>query len=156
MLMKYPLLALIAAGIILLAGCVSDQNPSDAALLLDDKVVQYKSSSCGCCGGHASYLKGKGFDIEDVPTEDMGAIKERYGVPRNLESCHTEIIGGYFVEGHMPIEAIEKLLSERPDIRGIALPGMPSGSPGMPGPKTEPWTIYAVNKDGSVGEFMVV
>ena len=86
----------------------------------------------------------------------MGAIKERYGVPRNLESCHTEIIGGYFVEGHMPIEAIEKLLSERPDIRGIALPGMPSGSPGMPGPKTEPWTIYAVNKDGSVGEFMVV
>ena len=71
-----------------------------------------------------------------------------------MQSCHTTTIGNYFVEGHIPIEAIEKLMTEKPNIKGIAMPGMPSGSPGMPGAKQGPFIIYAIGNDGSVGEFM--
>jgi len=116
----------------------------------------YKSPSCGCCGIWSQYADRAGLDIavHDIP--DVDRVKEEYGVPAQLWSCHTTIIGDYFVEGHVPQEAIEKLLAEKPDIKGIALPGMPSGTPGMPGPKQGPWVIYAVGHDGSISEFMTV
>lgn len=96
----------------------------------------------------------KGLNVEMVGVDDMAPIKSRYAVPATMESCHTSVIGGYVVEGHMPIEAIEKLMSEKPDIKGIALPGMPYGAPGMPGSKDGPFVIYALQNDGSVTEFM--
>ena len=71
-----------------------------------------------------------------------------------MESCHTTVIGEYFVEGHVPVEAIEKLLAEKPDVAGIGMPGMPSGSPGMPGAKQGQFIIYSINKDGTINEFM--
>ena len=115
----------------------------------------YKSSSCGCCGIYSEYMKGKVDPrVNVINLMDTSEIKETYGVPPELQSCHTTVIGDYFVEGHIPLEAVEKLLKENPDIKGIAMPGMPSGSPGMPGRKYSEFVVYAVNHDGSYDEFM--
>jgi len=115
----------------------------------------YKEGSCGCCGVYTGYFQSKGnSNVESVNLEDTAGIKTQYGVPSQLESCHTTVIGNYFVEGHIPLEAVERLLQEQPDIKGIAMPGMPSGSPGMPGGKNGDFVIYAVNDDGSYEEWM--
>jgi len=118
------------------------------------EVTMYKSPSCGCCVGHAGYLGKKGFKVNVIADDSkLSNIKDEYNIPMNMRSCHTEIIGNYFVEGHVPIEAINKMVEEKPDIDGIALPNMPSGSPGMPGTKKGDWVIYAI-KDGRSSEFM--
>lgn len=117
------------------------------------EMTMYKSPSCGCCVGNSQILNADGFDVEVIPTEDMKSIKAKYNIPRDMESCHTSIIGGYFVEGHIPTEIINKLLEEQPYIDGIALPNMPAGSPGMPGTKSYEWTIYAL-KDGKSSVYM--
>ena len=122
----------------------------------DGKVEFHKSMSCGCCGVHSDYIKSKGLKFEIINMEEINPIKEEYGIPLKLYSCHTIILGDYFVEGHMPAEAIEKLITEMPDIAGIALPGMPEGSPGMPGTKQGVWIIYAINHDGTSYEFMSI
>ncbi|MFC2159440.1 DUF411 domain-containing protein [Actinomycetota bacterium] len=116
-------------------------------------VTVYKPSTCGCCGDYIDELKNNGFIVETVKTDDIQTIRDKYGISIEMESCHTMVIDDYFVEGHMPFEAIEKLLSEKPDIDGIALPDMPSGTPGMPGEKIEEWIIYSL-KDGQISEFM--
>lgn len=118
-------------------------------------IVVYKSASCGCCGNYIPYLKAKGFDVETIVVKDVYTIKAEYGVPDGMESCHTTIIEGYFIEGHVPLEAIDKLLTERPDIDGISLPNMPSGSPGMPGTKARDFLIFSIT-DGETSEFMRV
>jgi hypothetical protein len=107
----------------------------------------YRSPSCGCCEAWVAYLKTKGFDATVVSTDDLGAVKEKMHVPADMQSCHTAVIAGYVVEGHVPVEAIIKLLAERPQIAGIAVPGMPGGSPGMSVPK-EPFTAYAFGPQG--------
>jgi hypothetical protein len=85
----------------------------------------------------------------------MYSIKQKYKIPRSMESCHTAVIGGYFIEGHVPIEAVNKLLEENPEIDGIALPRMPAGSPGMPGIKKAPFKVYALS-DGEASEFTTI
>jgi hypothetical protein len=110
--------------------------------------VLYKNPSCTCCEGYAQYLEQNGFNVDVRPTNDLAEISRKAGIPAELEGCHTSFIGAYVVDGHVPAEVIRKLLAETPAIAGIALPGMPSGSPGMAGSKTETWTIYAVTKDG--------
>ncbi len=132
------------------------KSESESVILknFEGNVEVHKSLSCGCCTVHSNYIKNKGLDFEIINMDDVSPIKDKLGVPFGLRSCHTIILGDYFVEGHMPVEAIEKLLTEKPDIAGIALPGMPSGSPGMPGPKIETWIIYAINHDKSYEEFM--
>ncbi|MBI4439338.1 DUF411 domain-containing protein [Candidatus Woesearchaeota archaeon] len=114
----------------------------------------FKSPTCGCCSIYAKHMQDKGFDAKVTDTYDVQAIKTKYNVPAQLSSCHTTIAGDYFVEGHIPLEAVEKLLTEKPDIAGIAMPGMPSGSPGMPGAKQGQFVIFSVGKDGSINEFM--
>ncbi len=99
------------------------------------------------------YLQDNGFQVKVVESGDTD-VEDRMGVPPDMRSCHTMVIGDYFVEGHVPVEAIRKLLEERPAIKGIALPGMPDGSPGMTGTKAGPFVIYAVAADGSTSEFM--
>jgi len=117
----------------------------------------YKSPTCGCCGVYASYMKNEGYNIETKNIQDMSSIKQELGVPYELESCHTMEIGGYVVEGHIPELAIQKLLAEKPDIKGIGMPGMPSGSPGMPGPKNGDFVIYEITHDGAKGDvFMTI
>ena len=108
----------------------------------------YKNPSCTCCEGYAQYLEKNGFKVTVEPTNDLAEISQKAGVPEDLEGCHTMFVGDYVADGHVPVEVIRKLLAEKPAIAGITLPGMPSGSPGMTGPKTENWTIYAVTKDG--------
>lgn len=122
---------------------------------LDGEGTIYMSAACGCCDVWARYTERAGLETDVVlDRPDMRAFKAELGIPPHLESCHTMIVDGYFVEGHIPSEAVEQLLEERPDIRGIAMPGMPSGSPGMPGPKTGPFVIYAVHHDGTETEYM--
>ena len=109
----------------------------------------YKNPQCSCCEGYAAYLRQNGFEVEVKPSNDLAEISSKAGVPADLEGCHTTFIEGYVVDGHVPVDVIQKLLKEKPAIAGITLPGMPMGAPGMGGPKTAPFTIYAVSKDGS-------
>lgn len=115
----------------------------------------YKSPDCGCCSNWTNYVKRRGYEIKIIDTDNMAEIKDQYGIPDDLTSCHTTIIGDYFVEGHIPTEAIDKLLAERPDITGIALAGMPTGSPGMPGNRSASLEIYTVTHDAHAGEIFM-
>jgi len=90
-----------------------------------------------------------------VMTDNLDEVKDRFNIPEEMWSCHTSVIGDYYIEGHVPVAAIEKLLAEQPDIDGIALPGMPSGSPGMTGEQEAPFVVYAV-ADGTTFEFMTL
>ena len=121
----------------------------------EGEMIVYKSVSCGCCGIYSSYFGREGNSAVEVRNVgDMDEIKERFNVPADLETCHTTVVGDYFIEGHVPLEVVEKLLKEKPDLAGIALPGMPQGSPGMPGFKNGDWIIYGVNHDGTYQEYM--
>lgn len=115
----------------------------------------FKNPQCGCCETYGEYLRKNGYKVKLVATHDLPLIQQRQGVPPGLEGCHTTLVGGYFVDGHVPIESFDRLLAERPDINGITLPGMPMGSPGMGGPKTEPFTIYSVAKNGARSVYAV-
>lgn len=115
-------------------------------------VTLYKNPQCSCCEGYANYLRNNGFTVEVKATHDLALIRKQAGVPGDIEGCHTSIVGSYVVEGHVPIASVNKLLKERPDIKGIALPGMPQGSPGMTGTQTEPFTIYEIAKGASDGK----
>jgi hypothetical protein len=112
-------------------------------------VTLYKDPQCTCCAAYADYLKAQGFAVEIKPTDDLATINRKAGIAEDYAGCHTAFFEGYVVSGHVPIDAIRKLLAERPAIAGITLPGMPMGSPGMGGEKTEPFVIYVVGKDGS-------
>jgi hypothetical protein len=119
-----------------------------SALAAPTHAVLYKDPQCGCCGGYADYLQQNGFAVEQKPTTDLAEISRNAGVPTELQGCHTMFVDGYVVDGHVPVKVIRKLLSERPAIAGITLPGMPDGSPGMTGVKRELFIIYGVYKDG--------
>lgn len=106
----------------------------------------YKNPQCGCCEGYADYLRANGYTVTVKPTHNLSLIKREHGVPEKFEGCHTTLIDGYVVEGHVPVGTLNKLLSERPKIKGISLPGMPAGSPGMTGVKTSPFKIYEFSK----------
>lgn len=122
------------------------QAPAGAEIALAEgtRMTVYKSPDCDCCGQWVAYLRQRGMDVTVVEKENMDPIKKMLGVPESLRSCHTALVGGYVVEGHVPISAIGRMLGEEPEIRGIALPGMPLGSPGMPGAKEEPFVIFAM------------
>ncbi|TFF17655.1 DUF411 domain-containing protein [Jiella endophytica] len=109
-----------------------------------------KSPTCGCCEAWVAIARKYGFEVETRDTDDLDTAKRLAGVPEPLRSCHTAEIGGYVVEGHVPMEAIEKLLSERPKIRGISVPGMPMGSPGMGDDPNARFDVHAFGTaDGS-------
>lgn len=169
------LLLLAAAGVVALAvACSSDDagthgrsaatpstetvptvGPAGAVAPEDTTVIVYRTPTCGCCGEYEGYLEDEGFPVEDVTLDDLSSIKDDMGIPEDMWSCHTSFVGDYFVEGHVPAEAILSLLNERPAIDGIALPGMPAGSPGMGGDKDGPFVIYAIT-DGQAEEFMTI
>ncbi len=114
------------------------------------EVVIYKSPECGCCGKWARHLEGAGFTVKIRNVEDMEPIKRRAGVTDELISCHTAFTAGYVIEGHVPAPSLHKLLAERPDIRGLAVPGMPMGAPGMDGGEREPYEVLSFAKGGKV------
>lgn len=148
----------LVVAIVTVAGFMIFSSPSSSA----DKeavaaVTLHKSPYCGCCGVYGSYLKGLDYAVTVNDTDDMASVKKQFGVPYELESCHTMEVAGYIIEGHIPEAAIQKLLDEQPDIKGIGMGGMPSGSPGMPGPKNEDFVIYEITHDGAKGDvFMAI
>ncbi|TXT23010.1 MAG: hypothetical protein FD134_2320 [Gallionellaceae bacterium] len=105
----------------------------------------YKSPTCGCCDKYVEYLEKNGFTVKAINEDDMDTIKKRYGTAR-AASCHTMLVDGYVVEGHVPVRAIRKMLSEKPAIAGISAPGMPQNSPGMGEEVPGTLTIYAIPK----------
>lgn len=119
-------------------------------------VVQHHDPSCGCCSEYVAYLERHGIDVQTEPTDDLESVKDDFSVPADAQSCHTVEVGDYLVEGHVPLEAIEPLLAEEPDVDGIAAPGMPQYAPGM-GPRgDEPLTIYAFETGGAIEEYREV
>jgi hypothetical protein len=112
------------------------------------EVILFKNPQCSCCEGYADYLRQNGFTVNVKPTHDLAEISRKAGVPEKLQGCHTSFIDGYVVDGHVPVATIRKLLSEKPRIAGISLPGMPLGSPGMGGEKNSTFVIYSVTTDG--------
>lgn len=103
--------------------------------------VMYKAAGCSCCDGHAEHLRANGYTVRVVELADLEPVKKKHSVPAAQAGCHTIEVGGYVVEGHVPAKIIDKLLAEHPKIKGISLPGMPDGSPGMSGAKTEPFKV---------------
>ena len=119
-------------------------------------VMLYKTPGCDCCESYADYLRQHGFTVMVKATEKLSAISGKAGIPPELEGCHIAFIDTYVVDGHVPIEAVQKLLAERPTIKGLALPGMPPGSPGMPGTTEGPFTIHAIDKHGKTSVYLTV
>jgi hypothetical protein len=119
------------------------------------KMAVHKSPSCGCCGSWVEQMEKAGHPVEVISEDDLGPLKAALGVPAEMASCHTAIVEGYFIEGHVPAQDVARLLMERPDARGLAVPGMPVGSPGMevPSGEVEPYTVYLVGKDGKSTPF---
>ena len=114
----------------------------------------YKSPSCGCCAKWVEHVEKHGFAVTVVPTADMMALKEKLGVPDAAMSCHTTKVGGYVVEGHVPAADIKRLLAQKPKARGIAVAGMPMGSPGMEhGDHRQPYSTVLIKNDGTTSLF---
>lgn len=113
-------------------------------------VTVTKDPSCGCCGAWVAHLEAAGFPVQVVESDDVFGLKQRLGVPADLSSCHTAEVEGYVVEGHVPAAALRRLLAERPAATGLAVPGMPAGSPGMevPGVAPEPYDVVLFGPAG--------
>ena len=111
-------------------------------------VTVYKTATCGCCGNWVQYMNAQGYACTVTNLPDLNDVKVKNGVPANLQSCHTSLVGGYVIEGHVPAEDIQRLLREKPAIVGLAAPGMPAGSPGMDVPGSPAYDVIAFEKDG--------
>lgn len=111
-------------------------------------VLVYKTPTCGCCNGWVEHLEASGFTVDARNVTDIMTVKRDGGVPVQMSSCHTAIVDGYVVEGHVPADQIKRMLAERPEIAGIAVPGMPIGSPGMEGANAQPYQVLSFSHTG--------
>ena len=118
-------------------------------------VTVFKTPTCGCCSAWVDYMRQAGFVVETQDLADLSAIKAEHGIAPQMQSCHTAIVDGYVIEGHVPASDVERLLSERPNVAGLAVPGMPMGSPGMevPGRAADPFDVLAFTESGEVEVF---
>ncbi len=117
------------------------------------EITVYKSPYCGCCGKWIEHMRANGVAVNLREVEDVDPVKELYGVPPALASCHTAVVDGYVVEGHVPADLIKRLLAERPEARGLAVPGMPAGSPGMEGAGREPYDVFIFDDRGKIAVY---
>jgi hypothetical protein len=116
-------------------------------------ITVYKDPGCGCCRNWITYLEKHGYRVDAKDSPDMAGVKNTLGVPEGLRACHTAVVDGYLIEGHVSAEDIDRLLAERPKVAGLAVPGMPSSSPGMDGPRTKAYQVLAFAKDGKTRVF---
>lgn len=118
-------------------------------------ITVYRTASCGCCKGWVSHLKDHNFNVDDVVVEDVDPLKKQYGVPPQGASCHTAVVNGKVIEGHVPAQDIKRLLASDSDVRLLTVPGMPSGGPGMDmdGARKDPFKVYGVTESGDVTVF---
>jgi hypothetical protein len=117
-------------------------------LAADSQVTVFKTRTCSCCGKWVEHLRANGFDVTVQEVEDNVEYCHKYGVPDRLQSCHTAVVEGYAIEGHVPAADIQRLLRERPKAKGLAVPGMVTGSPGMEGPASEAYSVLIFDADG--------
>lgn len=148
---------LLLGSVALIAACQA-QSPDEAAPAQDAssarEMTVYHDPNCGCCGKWVEHMRAHGFAVETVPTNDMNSIKLDLGVPRNLPSCHTAVVDDYVIEGHVPAEDVQRLLAARPDARGLSVPGMPLGSPGMEmGDRRMAYDVILFDEDGETTIF---
>lgn len=123
-------------------------------LAADAPVVEvWKTSTCGCCKAWVRHLEDAGFKVKVTEVDDVAPIKQKFKVPPELSSCHTALVDGYVVEGHVPADDIVRLLRQKPKIKGIYVPGMPAGSPGMEAPRGERYDVLALDDSGKVSVF---
>lgn len=145
---------------------IAQENPHQATLVsVWDKETEpnysgtremtvYRSPSCGCCGGWIEQAKKHGFKIEDIKTQEMEALKQKYNVPPELASCHTTVIDGYVMEGHIPVDDIKRFLTQKPELAGLTVPGMIIGTPGMEAKDIkQPFQVLAFNEKGETKVF---
>jgi hypothetical protein len=146
---RYAIILAVAA--VAVAGAVAAVGQKPGALTVE----VYKSPTCGCCSKWVDHLRAANFTVRATDTEQVDAIKNKHGVPVALRSCHTALVAGYVLEGHVPAADIQRLLKERPAIAGLAVGGMPVGSPGMevPGRPADPYNVTAFDKAGGTSVF---
>lgn len=134
--------AMLALGVSIGHGQTAASSPSKTAMV-------YKQVGCGCCSIWAEQLRKLGFKVSTLEVSDLARTKTAYGVPPSTHTCHTALIDGYVFEGHVPLDLVQKVLKERPKIAGLAVPGMPLGSPGMEmGSRKDPYEVLAFDRDG--------
>ena len=141
--------AAIVAAVSLTAGMPASQARAAAARQLH----VYKTPTCGCCGNWVRYMQAHGFTATTTDMPDVTPVKIAHHVPAAAASCHTTVVGGYVIEGHVPVEDVRRLLKERPAIAGLAAPGMPAGSPGMDVPNSPSYDVVAFDKNGKTTVF---
>jgi hypothetical protein len=120
-----------------------------SANVMSLEVEVYKSPTCGCCSAWVDHLKDNGIMVKTYDVKEMDNIKKMAGIPVNMQSCHTALVNDYLIEGHVPADLIKKMVKEKPDIRGLAVPGMVMGSPGMEGDRKDPYEVLTMEKDGN-------
>lgn len=161
MLRMFTRLSLASVVLMVVAACGDATTPDaggdtspaiDLASAEGVTVTVHRTAACECCGVYEDYLEAVGFTVETMVHEDLAPIRGDFGVPDDQRSCHTNEVGGYAAEGHVPAEALLQLLDETPDISGISLAGMPPGSPGMPGEQTEPFEVRTFVDGEVVGD----
>ena len=137
---------LAAGGLLLLGGGLWLGLQSTPGMA---EVTVYKSPTCGCCNAWIDHLEENGFTVKVHDHQDMAPIKQQIGVPYELRSCHTAKVGDYVLEGHVPADLVVEMLTKKPAIKGLAVPGMPMGSPGMEGPRKDPYDVVTFTDDGT-------
>ena len=135
------------------AGVVFAMQPPANAVVAASVVTVYKSPTCGCCSAWVDHMKQAGFEVRTVDMDDITEVKQASGVPIRLRTCHTALVDNYVVEGHVPADLVKKLLAEKPAVTGIAVPGMPMGSPGMEGATKDPYQVLLFDKSGKTSVF---
>lgn len=145
--MKRFTASVLSSALLLAAATAHAALPNEATL--------YKNPQCGCCDEYARHLEALSIDVTIIDDVELGEIKQQAGVPYGMGACHTIEIGNYWIEGHVPLEAVEALFEQQPEVDGIGLAGMPIGTPGMPGPQSEPYHVYTF-RDHNAQPFMTL
>jgi len=142
---------LFTASLALAAGLTGIALAQEAA----PSVTVYKSPTCGCCSKWVAHMREAGFEVKTSDSDDMSKVKATYGVAPELGSCHTALVGGYVVEGHVPADSVKRLLREKPKVVGLTVPGMPVGSPGMevPSGQKDAFDVLTFTRDGKTKVF---
>lgn len=142
--LKRRFMPLVAAGLVALPALAGAAQPV---------IEVYKTATCGCCKGWVKHLEDSGFKVKAHDVENPGDYRQKFGIPNELGSCHSARVGGYALEGHVPAADVKRLLASKPKATGLAVPAMPLGSPGMEGPRKDPYDVFLVKKDGSTTVF---
>jgi hypothetical protein len=149
--MRKALIAVLAVALASLAAVASAQRPAAPVMEV------FKSPTCGCCSKWVEHVRQAGFTVQvtDLSNEALDALKTKHGIPRTAQSCHTGLIAGYVIEGHVPVADIQRFLKEKPAVVGLAVGGMPTGSPGMevPGARVQPYNSVTFDKQGNTKVF---